>query len=142
MGESYSGHKHQVSTMIMLSQFKDKRRRRRAKPRLAALIRIHDESLGIPCIIWDISNGGAKLAASHPRLVPEYFTLEFSTSVHRACKLRWWSKRFIGAKFVGGINILTRERATIGDGACAADAKDLRTLSLLARLGNDKTQAR
>jgi hypothetical protein len=126
---------HQVSTMTMLSQLKNKRRGRRAKPWLTALIRVHDDSLGIPCIIWDISTGGAKLAVSQPRLVPEHFTLEFSTSVHRRCKRRWCSKRFIGANFVGGINILTRERAKTTDRACAAHSKDLRTLSLLGRVG-------
>jgi hypothetical protein len=64
------------------------------------LIRIDIDCLGIPCIVWDISDRGAKLAVSRPRLVPEYFTLEFSATLHRRCRRSWRSKRFVAAKFV------------------------------------------
>jgi hypothetical protein len=84
----------------VLSRRKDQRQGKRAPARVAALIRVDDNSLGIPCIVWDISHGGAKLAASRPGLVPEHFTLELSRTDHRRCQRRWRSKRFIATKFV------------------------------------------
>jgi hypothetical protein len=88
--------------MTVLSRRKDTRQSGRAPARRAALIRIDADSLGIPCIVWDISRDGAKLAASQPRLVPEHFVLEFSATIHRRCLRRWRSKRFVAAKFVDG----------------------------------------
>jgi hypothetical protein len=88
--------------MTVFSRRSDRRQSRRAPARVAALIRVDADSLGIPCIVWDISDHGAKLAASRPGLVPEYFTLEFSAIVHRRCRRSWRSKRFVAAKFVDG----------------------------------------
>lgn len=84
----------------MLSQPVDKRRRRRTRTRLAAAITIDESSPTIPCVVWDISDGGAKLAAGHPRLLPERFTLMFPNSTHRRCQVRWRSEKFIGVTFV------------------------------------------
>ena len=88
--------------MTVFSRRKNTRQSKRAPARRAAMIRIDADSLGIPCIVWDISPEGAKLAASRPRLVPEDFTLELSARVHRRCRRRWRSKRFVAARFVDG----------------------------------------
>jgi hypothetical protein len=54
-------------------------------------------------VIWDISNGGARLAVAHPLTdLPTRFTLLLSRDgrVQRSCEIVWIDKRFVGVKFV------------------------------------------
>jgi hypothetical protein len=80
----------------------DERRSRRTPARRAALIRVDVDGPTLPCVIWDISETGAKLAAGRPLLLPECFTLLFSATDHRRCQVRWRGEKFIGVEFVGG----------------------------------------
>jgi hypothetical protein len=68
--------------------------------RLAASLALDDSKTPIPCVIWDISDTGAKLAIVYTGPLPEQFTLVLSPTVHRRCKLQWRSIKFIGVTFL------------------------------------------
>jgi hypothetical protein len=86
--------------MPLLAQPVEKRRSRRSRARLAGSIRIDDDGPGFPCVVWDMSDRGAKLAANRPLLLPERFTLVFSAAVQRRCQIIWRSEKFVGVTFV------------------------------------------
>lgn len=88
--------------MSIVSQPIEKRQSRRSRARLAASIRIEDDGPGFPCVVWDISERGAKVAAARPLLVPERFTLVFSAAVHRLCQIIWRDEKFVGVRFIDG----------------------------------------
>lgn len=86
--------------MSALPNPSEKRRSRRARARLAASIRPDDGGRDLPCVVWDLSDGGAKLAVGRPLLLPERFTLLFSGTVQRRCQIMWRDEKFVGVKFV------------------------------------------
>jgi hypothetical protein len=58
----------------------------------------------ITCVVWDISDGGARLAVAHPlATLPHHFTLNLSKdeSEQRDCEVVWTDTRFVGVKFTG-----------------------------------------
>jgi len=73
----------------------------------------------VPCVIWGISGGGARLAIAHPlATLPNKVTsvLCKNALVRRKCEIVWIDARFVGAKFVDaesstGANVLRRSRA-------------------------------
>ena len=83
-----------------MSNPSEKRRSRRARARMAASIRIDDDGPDLPCVVWDLSDGGAKLAAGRPLLFPERFSLLFSGTLQRRCHIKWRDEKFFGVKFV------------------------------------------
>ena len=89
-----------MASMAVMSNPSEKRRSRRARARMAASIRIDDDGPDLPCVVWDLSDGGAKLAAGRPLLLPERFTLLFSGTVQRRCQIMWRDEKFVGVKFV------------------------------------------
>jgi hypothetical protein len=57
----------------------------------------------IPCIIWDLSDGGARLALTRPlRDLPPSFTLVLfkEPRLARKCEIIWIGSRFMGVKFL------------------------------------------
>lgn len=55
----------------------------------------------ILCVIWDMSEGGARLAVARPLLnVPPRFTLLLEGKVQRKCEVVWTDARYLGVKFV------------------------------------------
>ena len=80
---------------------------RRAQPRertfrianIAMRMRRHH----VPCIILDISEGGARIQTPHAKEVPEYFELLNSDrDLETWCEVRWRNKDQIGVKFLEG----------------------------------------
>ena len=56
----------------------------------------------MPCVIWDISDGGARLAVGHSLTdLPRHFTLNLfkDGSVRRDCEVVWTDTKFVGVKF-------------------------------------------
>jgi hypothetical protein len=56
----------------------------------------------VSCVIWDISEGGARLAIALPSTdLPTSFTLNLfpDGSVQRNCEVVWTDRRFVGVKF-------------------------------------------
>ena len=87
----------------MLLGPQNKRKTSRRPMRRAATIVLGERGQPIPCVIWDISEGGARLAVAHSlATLPNNFTLVLCKSalVQRKCKIVWTDARFVGVKFV------------------------------------------
>jgi hypothetical protein len=57
----------------------------------------------VRCVIWDMSDGGARLAVAHPLAdLPGTFTLVLykDGSVQRNCEVVWTDARYVGVRFV------------------------------------------
>jgi hypothetical protein len=56
----------------------------------------------VTCVIWDMSEGGARLAIALPMAdLPHHFTLVLRKdgNVQRGCEVVWTDRRFVGVKF-------------------------------------------
>jgi PilZ domain len=55
----------------------------------------------ILCVIWDMSESGARLAAARPLLnLPSSFTLLLEGKVERKCEVVWTDARYVGVRFL------------------------------------------
>jgi PilZ domain len=80
----------------------EKRMTLRRPARRAATVTFGAEKPPVTCVIWDISEGGARLAVAHPlATLPHHFTLILfkDGSVRRDCEVVWTDARFVGVKF-------------------------------------------
>ena len=86
----------------MLQRRQEKRKAQRRPVRRAAEVAFSKHVPPIPCVIWDISDGGARLAVAHPLAdLPVTFTLKSKdTNLHRTCQVVWTDTRFVGVKFI------------------------------------------
>jgi hypothetical protein len=88
----------------MLS-YLDKRKSSRYPKRRAAEVIFSEDEPPVRCVIWDISNGGARLAVAGPRArLPRTFTLVLLKEVKRNCEVVWTDTRFVGVKFINSSN--------------------------------------
>ena len=78
----------------------DKRRKSRTRTQLKAIIRVQGSDETLPCVVWDMSDGGAKLAPVPPAPLPNRFSLIFSGAVQRQCEIRWRDEDLVGVKFL------------------------------------------
>jgi hypothetical protein len=86
----------------MLKRRHDDRSSVRRPARRAATVSFGVEKPSVPCVIWDISDGGARLAVGHPLAdIPTHFTLNLlrDGSGSRDCEVVWTDARFVGVKF-------------------------------------------
>jgi PilZ domain len=86
----------------MLSRHREERRSVRLFARRAATLSFGGEKPPVSCVIWDISDGGARLAVALPSAdLPNRFTLNLfpDGSVQKNCEVVWIGKRFVGVKF-------------------------------------------
>ena len=86
----------------MLSPGLEQRKSRRQPLRQAAWISLGDHCPLVRCVLWDISDCGARLmAARSPADLPDRFILLLSEqSVQRNCRVIWRNDRFVGVQFV------------------------------------------
>lgn len=71
--------------------------------RRAATVALSAASSPVRCVIWDISDGGARLAIACPTAeLPRSFALLLTkdASIRRNCEVVWTDSRFVGVKFV------------------------------------------
>jgi PilZ domain len=57
----------------------------------------------VRCVIWDMSDGGARLAIARPSVdLPHTFILVLfkNASIHRTCEVVWTDARYVGVKFI------------------------------------------
>jgi hypothetical protein len=83
--------------------FQEKRKKPRRHMRRAAELTFGALGSPIPCVIWDISDGGARLAVACPLAdLPRVFTMVLfkGAKVHRKCQVVWKDARFVGVKFI------------------------------------------
>jgi hypothetical protein len=74
----------------------------RRPTRRAATVSFGTDKPSVPCVIWDISDGGARLAVGHPLAdLPRRFTLNLfkDGSVRRDCEVVWTDTKFVGVRF-------------------------------------------
>jgi len=86
----------------MLGRQRDLRRAQRKHKRQAAWISCGGTRLPIPCVIWDLSEGGARLAPARLSALPELFSLNLTRDgkSRRVCRVVWRKKPYVGVRFV------------------------------------------
>lgn len=87
----------------MLLRRPDQRKAKRRPMRRSALVAFAAVGKPLPCVVWDMSDGGARLAIACPTAdVPHEFHLILTKdgSVRRNCELVWTNARFVGVKFL------------------------------------------
>jgi PilZ domain len=86
----------------MLNRFYQQRQTSRLPARRAATVSFGEEGSPVPCVIWDISEDGARLAVAYPANLPDHFTLNLfkDFSVRRDCEVVWTDGRFVGVRFI------------------------------------------
>lgn len=87
----------------MLAPKRDDRKNRRQPMRRSAAVLLQGVLPPIRCIIWDMSDGGARLAIACPIAgLPRSFTLLLTKAggVQRNCEVVWTDSRFVGVRFV------------------------------------------
>ncbi len=86
----------------MLARSREDRKSARRFTRRAATLTFDNQKPSVECVIWDISEGGARLAVALPMAdLPQHFTLNLfkNENVQRKCEVVWMDKRFVGVKF-------------------------------------------
>jgi hypothetical protein len=69
--------------------------------RYAGWVATSNSSEQVPCVVWDLSDGGARLAAARHHDLPVTFTLVLAKfGGERCCQVIWRSERFVGVKFL------------------------------------------
>jgi hypothetical protein len=86
--------------------------------RRGAMISLGDGAQPIPCVIWDFSPGGCRLAAPHAVRLPAVFTLVLGPSdgERRCCHVVWQRDAFVGVQFID-----TAEAERIADSPSVSD---------------------
>lgn len=87
----------------MLAATREYRKHRRQPMRRAAAVILQAAGNPIRCVIWDMSDGGARLAIAHPAAaLPRTFSLLLmkDAGVRRNCEVVWTDSRFVGVKFI------------------------------------------
>jgi hypothetical protein len=81
---------------------RDLRRTQRKPKRQAAWIRHGANDTLIPCVIWDLSDEGARLASARLNILPDLFTLLLTKDGKscRLCRVAWRKKPHLGVRFV------------------------------------------
>jgi hypothetical protein len=86
----------------MVERAREKRRRRRVPTRRAALIKSSDDPKATRCVVWDLSEAGARLAAPYANKLPPVFTLVDAVEIPRVCRIVWRKGPLVGVQFVEG----------------------------------------
>jgi hypothetical protein len=78
------------------------RKHERRRMRRGAWLSLGDGSAPMPCVIWDFSAGGCRLAAPHAINLPVVFTLTMSPNAgdRRSCRVVWRRGGYIGVQFI------------------------------------------
>jgi hypothetical protein len=82
----------------------EQRRAKRTPRRNAAWIELAGGGDLIPCVLWDISDGGARVAAPRVSTLPAVFRLLLTKdgSSERLCRVVWRSDKQVGVQFIEG----------------------------------------
>ena len=80
----------------------DVRHHDRKKTRVPAWISCGDSETPIPCVLWDVSEGGARITAAHSNILPDAFVLILNraTNEHRLCQVVWRRQPHLGIRFI------------------------------------------
>jgi hypothetical protein len=70
--------------------------------RRAALIKSSDSPKATRCVLWDLSEDGARLAAPYANKLPPVFTLVDAGEASHVCRIVWRKGPLVGVQFVEG----------------------------------------
>jgi PilZ domain len=86
----------------MAERKREHRKARRTKRRNAAWIALSSDGVRIPCVLWDMSDGGARIAAARASALPPVFCLLMSSdgATRRFCKVVWRKEGQVGVRFI------------------------------------------
>jgi hypothetical protein len=90
----------------VLTRHCEVRKSARRFTRRGATVSISANKPSLDCVIWDISDGGARLAIALPLAdLPRHFILNLfrDESVQRHCEVVWMDKRFVGVRFTAQV---------------------------------------
>jgi hypothetical protein len=74
---------------------------KRKKLRYPAWISYGGDPTPIPCMLWDVSDGGARITAAHSNILPDTFTLALSQNGKtHLCRVVWRKKPHVGIQFI------------------------------------------
>ena len=56
----------------------------------------------VSCVVWDLSDGGARLTAAHSSVLPDIFLLFLTPDAnsYRFCRVKWRKKPYLGVQFI------------------------------------------
>jgi PilZ domain-containing protein len=81
---------------------REKRRRRRVRTRRAAWINIDSNAKPVRCVLWDVSEDGARLAPAQAGKLPDVFTLIVDKTTAHRCRVMWRKDAQVGVRFLRG----------------------------------------
>jgi hypothetical protein len=112
---------------------RDFRRAKRSRRRNAAWIGLGNDGIRIPCVLWDISDSGARLAAPRAKVLPAAFNLVLSKDgrSRRQCRVVWRNERQLGVQFIQATVEELEEEAARRPTAIAAPGGGVATASLV-----------
>jgi hypothetical protein len=95
------------------------RRHQRSSSNASALIRTEDTSFTASCVLYNLSEGGAKLVVEEGKPLPTEFILFLrpSSPVGRRCQTMWRIGNKVGVRFVSVVDL--DKRAPKGSGVWA-----------------------
>ncbi len=81
---------------------REQRKAKRTHRRQAAWVVLDGGVTKIPCVLWDISEGGARIAAAHGNALPDVFGLFLNKEgkARRFCQVVWRRGSQLGVRFV------------------------------------------
>ena len=85
-----------------LGRWRERRRHPRHRIISTAWVRIGDDPVPRVCVLWDISESGARLALADPiEELPNHFNLSWfkNKTARRDCEVVWMDRRFVAVKF-------------------------------------------
>ena len=67
-----------------------------------AWARTTDDPLPTVCVLWDVSEGGARLSVANPEALPEMLTitLKRDDAIGTLCRIAWRDREQVGVEFV------------------------------------------
>ena len=80
----------------------EQRRHARRKVVTTAWLRLKDDTIPFVCVLWDVSEGGARLTVASKAKIPDEFTLTLARDAPSgtSCRVVWRLREQIGIQFV------------------------------------------
>lgn len=87
----------------MPESHREKRRRRRVRTRRAAWIDVGGNAEPSRCVLWDVSESGARLAPAFANKLPDTFTLILDKTTAHRCGVVWRKGPLVGVRYLHGV---------------------------------------
>ena len=102
----------------------------------AGLVCFNDRHVTVPCVVRDMSAGGARLTVTGSVGVPDTFELYIELDASRArCEVTWRRGDTVGVRFTTPIAIEARKRVQVVTGSAAPHKPSLRRAPKFTPLG-------